>query len=145
MGKQTTIRKQQRRPHTQEERDKIKNQALLREERKRQARRPTVSYETITGLAQPITGTVEVASGYRAGNDQSSEEKLTPKKIRQVGPVIYRPDARPNFAGTVAEPTFVVTVDSGPERPDSNLQALVESVKSFFGGDSTGMRFRGGR
>lgn len=56
MNEQATTRKQTRRPHTRLELEKIRNQALLREDAKRKARAISTMTGLITGQDSPKTG-----------------------------------------------------------------------------------------
>jgi hypothetical protein len=121
------------RPLTDAERAKLRNQALVREEQKRQARDPSRSLLVKSGK---IAGRLLAALAGGENQPVSVQTKLAAKKIRPAVPVIYRPDSTPNFAGTVAQPTYAVRAPNRP-RNGSNLDALISQVT----GDGAGFDF----
>ncbi len=124
MNEQATTRKQTRRPHTRLELEKIRNQALLREDAKRKARAISTMTGLITGQDSPKTG--------QASDKPRGKKEIAPKKSGEPQPVIYRPDARPVAVAVVAQPKFVTRVpDSLDNWPDSNIRELTAAVELF--------------
>ena len=100
MSDQAKPRKYSKRPLTRLEREKLRNQALLREDAKRKAR----AISTLAGLAgRPVAG----HPGDKLSKPVRSDNPLTPKAPKGLfQPVVYRPDVRPEPTGVTSKPVF---------------------------------------
>jgi hypothetical protein len=132
MKKLSQTRKYPRRALTQPRRDKLRNQALVREANKRQVRQKAVTDGTLAGLA----GRTSTEPGGRLCETISQPGVLAAKAPRGLfSPVVYHPDARPEPTGVVANPKFHIPPKEFGRDSDSstsNIRALVDSVRGIF-------------